>query len=106
MCYIIFQQKDLRKLVNEMYERITAIRVRRSKKPIVDDIFEIRLASEEVQSTNYVIQALELGVVYYFYNQGGTVIKVTARHPIYKSPYICSEENDGVLDELLVLPRF
>ncbi|MBP1043363.1 DUF3892 domain-containing protein [Vagococcus sp. BWB3-3] len=89
-----------------MFERITAIRVRRSKQPVVDDIFEIRLANEEVQSTNYVIQSLELGVVYYFYNQSGSVIKVIARHPIYKNPYICSEENDGVSDELLVLPRF
>lgn len=89
-----------------MYERVTGIRVRRSTKPIVDDIFEIRLASDEVQSINYVIQSLGLGVVYYFYNQRGVVIKVVARHPIYKNSYICSEENAGVLDELLGLPRF
>lgn len=89
-----------------MYERVTAIRVKRSTRPLVDDILEVKLANEEVQATSYVIQSLGLGVVYYFYNQSGTVVKLTARHPIYKNSYICSEENDGIQDELLVLPRF
>ena len=89
-----------------MIQQITHIRIKNAEKHDSESILEVLLTSGETRPVKTMIDYLDIGGKYYFFNSRGNVIYLEAVHPLYKDSYIRSSNYDGVYDELMALPRF
>lgn len=89
-----------------MIEQITHIKLKNNHLLTTENIAEVKLMSGETRSIRLLIDCLEMGEKYYYYNQKNQVVYIEVVHLLYKDPYIQSS-NAGVNgDQLLELPRF
>lgn len=89
-----------------MEYRIDAIRTKYSFSDTTDEITDVKLSFDYVESVSSVVRAIDSGDSYYYTDRLGSRAEVETVHPSYGDPYIRTKANYTKKDNLLSLLRF
>lgn len=89
-----------------MIQLVTHIRIRNTESQGTESIIEVLLSTGETRPIKTMIEYLEIGGQYYYFDSAGRVTYIESVHPLYKGAYIRSCNYDGVYDNLMSLPHF